>query len=85
MLVFYYDATLGSLRQATATSAWAFQYVDGNGSTATGHTTDNVGQFAATVLDNSQPVVFYYDATKGSLRIATLNGASWSLGTLDGP
>jgi hypothetical protein len=84
--VFGYDATTGSLRDARWTgAAWDYATVDGRGSTLPGHTPDLVGTVSSAVEIGGQPVVFYTDATTGSLRVASRSGTTWTFSTLDGP
>ena len=83
---FYYDASAGSLRDARWTGTrWVFATIDGSGSTLAGHTTGDVGHAASAVEIDGQPMVFYSDATTGSLRAAWRSGGTWRLETLDGP
>ena len=83
---FYYDASAGSLRDARWTGTrWAFTVIDGTGSTLSGHTAGHVGAAVSAVEINGQPMVFYSDATTGSLRAAWRSGGTWQLETLDGP
>lgn len=83
---FYYDSSTGSLRDARWTGAqWDFSTVDGASSTLAGHTSGNVGRAVSAVEIDGQPMVFYYDATAGSLRAAWRSSDGWRLETLDGP
>jgi hypothetical protein len=83
---FYYDASGGSLRDARWTGTrWAFTTIDGSGSTLAGHTPGDVGRAASAVEIDGQPMVFYSDATTGSLRAAWRSGGRWRFATLDGP
>lgn len=84
---FYYDASAGSLRDARWTGTeWAFTTIDGTGSTLAGHTTGTVGGASSAVEIDGAPMVFYSDATAGSLRVAWRSSAGgWHLETLDGP
>jgi hypothetical protein len=83
---FYYDSSAGSLRDARWTGTrWAFTTIDGSGSTLAGHTSGQVGRAASAVEIDGQPMVFYSDASTGSLRAAWRSGGRWRLETLDGP
>ncbi|MGD0705417.1 MAG: Ig domain-containing protein [Trebonia sp.] len=83
---FYYDSAAGSLRDARwEGSRWVFTTIDGAGSVLAGHTAGNVGRAASAVEIDGQPMVFYPDATTGSLRAAWRSGGSWRFATLDGP
>ncbi len=83
--VFSYDTTAGSLRDTRWTgTGWGFTTLDGRGSTLPGHTTDNVGSASSAVEIGGQPLVFYADATAGSLRLAWRTGSAWGFKTLDG-
>ena len=83
---FYFDSTDGSLRDARwGGTRWAFATVDGAGSTLPGHTSGTVGRAASAVEVNGEPMVFYSDASTGSLRAAWHTGGTWRLETLDGP
>jgi hypothetical protein len=83
---FYYDSSAGSLRDARWTGTrWVFTTIDGSGSALAGHTSGNVGRAASAVEIDGQPMVFYSDATTGSLRAAWRSGGSWRFATLDGP
>src|SRR5450756_2511515 len=84
--VFSADATAGSLRDARWTgTAWDFTTLDGAGSALPGHTSDDVGTASSAVEIGGQPMVFYSDATTGSLRAAWRSGGGWRFETLDGP
>jgi hypothetical protein len=83
---FYYDSAARSLRDARWTSAgWVFTTIDGAGSGVATHTRDDVGRAASAVEIDGQPMVFYSDATTGSLRAGWRSGGSWRFETLDGP
>ena len=83
---FYYDASAGSLRDARWTGArWVFTTIDGSGSTLAGPAPGDVGGAASAVEIGGQPMVFYSDATTGSLRAAWRSGGTWRVETLDGP
>ena len=85
-MVFYSDATTGSLRVAwRSADTWRFETLDGPGSTLAGHTGDQVGGAVSALVVDGKPVVFYSDATSGSLRYAGLTAAGWQLEALDGP
>jgi Putative Ig domain len=84
--VFYDDAGDASLRYARLTaSGWRFETLDGSGSTLAGHTADHVGSAVAVTQLQGNPQVYYYDATRTSLRHAFWTGSGWVLETLDGP
>ena len=84
--VFYYDDTDKSLRHAYYNGvAWAFETLDGTGSTRPGHTLNEVGTHSAAVVYNGRPHVFYDDITDTSLRHAYWNGVAWAFEALDGP
>lgn len=83
--VFYYDAGDGNLRHATSSDGvyWNFENLDGDWGSV-GHLDGNVGQTpAATVIWGSLQL-FYYDAGRGNLRHAWLNGGTWSFENLEG-
>jgi len=83
--VYYDDAGAASLRSAQKTSAgWRFETLDGPGSTLAGHTGDHVGSAVAVTQMNGDPQVYYYDATRKSLRHAFWTGSGWQFETLDG-
>ena len=76
--VFSYDATTRSLRDVRWTgTGWAFMTLDGAWSTLAGHTADAVGTASSAVEIGGQPMVFYSDATTGSLRVAWRTGGTW--------
>jgi hypothetical protein len=82
----FYDAGAGSLRDASwSGTRWVYTTVDGAGSTLPGHTSDTVGGASSAVEIDGRPMVFYSDATDGSLRVAWRSGGGWRLETLDGP
>ena len=84
--VFYDDAGDASLRYARLTaSGWRFETLDGSGSTLAGHTADAVGAAVAVTQLQGNAQVYYYDATRMSLRHAFWTGSGWVLETLDGP
>jgi len=84
--VFSYDVTARSLRDARWTgTAWDFTTLDGAGSVLPGHTSDDVGTASSAVEIGGRPMVFYQDATTGSLRAAWRSGGAWRFETLDGP
>jgi hypothetical protein len=83
--VYYDDAGAGSLRWARKTSAgWRFETLDGPSSTLAGHTGDHVGASVSVTQMNGNPQVYYYDATRRSLRHAWWTGSGWQFETLDG-
>jgi hypothetical protein len=83
--VFYADATRRSLRYAALTaSGWHFETLDGAGATLAGHTADHVGSAVGVTRLNGATQVYYYDATRQSLRHAWWTGAVWLFETLDG-
>jgi len=85
-MVFYSDATTGSLRAAWRSGGgWRFETLDGPGSTVPGHTADHVGSAVSAVVAGGEPAVFYYDATDASVRFARETASGWQLETLDGP
>jgi hypothetical protein len=84
--VFYYDASDASLRYARLTaSGWRFETLDGSGSTAAGRTADRVGLAVSVTQMEGNAQVYYYDATRRSLRHAFWTGTGWVLETMDGP
>jgi Putative Ig domain len=83
--VYYDDASAASLRSAQETAAgWRFETLDGSASTLPGHTGDRVGSAVAVTQMNGDAQVYYYDATRKSLRHAWWNGSAWQFETLDG-
>jgi hypothetical protein len=83
--VYYADATAASLRSAQQTAAgWQFETLDGSASTLPGHTGDRVGSAVAVTQMNGNAQVYYYDATRRSLRHAWWDGSAWRFETLDG-
>jgi hypothetical protein len=83
--VYYDDAGAASLRYARRTSAgWRFETLDGPSSTLPGHTADHVGSAVSVTQLNGNPQVYYYDATRRSLRHAWWTGSAWQFETLDG-
>ena len=84
--VFYSDATRQSLRHAWLTaSGWLFETLDGPGATVAGHGTERVGSAVSVAQMNGNTQVYYYDATRKSLRHAWWTGSGWRFETLDGP
>jgi Putative Ig domain len=84
--VYYDDAGAASLRYGRETAAgWRFETLDGPSSTLPGHTGDRVGSAVSVTQMNGNPQVYYYDATRGSLRHAWWTGSGWQFETLDGP
>ena len=84
--LFYYDASDASLRYARLTgSGWRFETLDGAGSTLAGHSVDRVGSAVSVTQMNGNAQVYYYDATRTSLRHAFWTGSGWAFETLDGP
>jgi hypothetical protein len=87
LVAFYYDATKGALREASASGnlAFTFTQVDGGATGSVSGYTGNVGQGGiATTSYGSDLMVFYYDASQSALRQATWNGSTWSFVQLDG-
>jgi hypothetical protein len=83
--VYYADASAASLRSAQKTAAgWRFETLDGSASTLPGHSGDRVGSAVAVTQMNGNAQVYYYDATRRSLRHAWWNGSGWRFETLDG-
>jgi subtilisin family serine protease len=81
--VFYDDVTSGAIRIASTTGAsWSMQTIDGPGGVASGATADTVTSPSAVLLF-AGPQVAYFDATAHTLRLAAMNGASWSTQVLD--
>ena len=82
--VLYYDRTHGDLRHASFDgTTWTFETVDGAGGTA-GRIAANVGlRVSAATFDGSLRVA-YANTSSGDVRLASWNGSSWSLRTLDG-
>ena len=84
--VYYDDDGAASLRYARQTAAgWRFETLDGPSSTLPGHTADHVGSAVSVTQMNGNPQVYYYDATRRSLRHAWWTGSAWQFETLDGP
>jgi hypothetical protein len=84
--VYYYDATRQELRHAWWTgAAWRFETLDGAGSVIAGHDADHVGSAVSVTTMTAGPQVYYYDATRGSLRHAWWTSRGWDFETLDGP
>jgi hypothetical protein len=83
--VYYDDDGAASLRYAEQTAAgWRFETLDGPSSTLPGRTADHVGSAVSVTQLNGNPQVYYYDATRRSLRHAWWTGAAWQFETLDG-
>jgi len=83
--VFYYDASAAALRYARLTgSGWKFETLDGSGSAVAGHTADRVGSAVSVTRMKGDAQVYYYDATRQSLRHAFWTGSRWVFETLDG-
>jgi len=83
--LFYADATRRSLRYAELTATgWQFEALDGSGATVAGHTADHVGGAVGVTQMNGDTQVYYYDATRQSLRHAWWTGSVWLFETLDG-
>jgi Putative Ig domain len=83
--LFYYDASTATLRYAQLTaSGWQFATLDGSGSTLAGHTADHVGSAVSVTQMKGNAQVYYYDATRRSLRHAFWTGSRWVFETLDG-
>jgi len=84
--VYWDDAAAGSLRYGADTGAgWRFEMLDGPLSSVAGHTADHVGSAVAVTQMNGDQQVYYYDASRGSLRHAFWTGSAWKFETLDGP
>jgi Putative Ig domain len=84
--VYYDDGGGASLRYAEQTAAgWRFETLDGPSSTLPGHTADHVGSAVSVTQMNGNAQVYYYDATRRSLRHAWWTGSAWQFETLDGP
>ena len=87
-MVYYSDSTTNSLRAAWradgASGSWRFETLDGPSSTLPGHTADHVGSAVSVTQMNGNPQVYYYDATRRSLRHAWWTGSAWQFETLDG-
>ena len=84
--VFYYDATGGNLRHAwwnTGTSSWSFENFDGYTNTDN-HVDADAGRDVTVTIYNSQPHLFYYDATNGNLRHSWWAGTAWGFENFDG-
>lgn len=83
--LFYNDSTAGRLRHAWWTGAtWAFEILDGTGSTVDGHRNDLTGDFSSAALVDGLPHVFSFDSQLGVLRHAWWNGLVWTDETVDG-
>ena len=83
--VYYDDDGASSVRYAKQTSAgWKFETLDGPASTLAGRTADHVGSAVSVTQMNSGPQVYYYDATRASVRHAWWSGSAWQFETLDG-
>ncbi|HEX4290766.1 MAG TPA: putative Ig domain-containing protein [Trebonia sp.] len=84
--VYYDDDGASSLRHARQTAAgWKFETLDGPSSTLPGRTADHVGSAVSVTQMNGDAQVYYYDATRESLRHAWWTGSAWQFETLDGP
>lgn len=84
LYVVYYDRTHGDLRLARFDgAAWAFRTLDGAGGTA-GRVSGNVGLRLSAVVYGGALHVLYVHSGSGDVRLATLNGSTWSFRTLDG-
>ena len=69
--VYYDDDGAASLRYARLTGAgWQFETLDGPSSTLPGRTGDHVGSAVSVTQMNGNAQVYYYDATRRSLRHA---------------
>src|SRR3984957_11825163 len=83
--VYYDDDGAASLRYARLTAAgWQFETLDGPSSTLPGRTRDHVGSAVSVTQMNGNAQVYYYDATRRSLRHAWWSGSAWQFETLDG-
>jgi hypothetical protein len=87
---FYYDSTSESIKQAATNGPpFSLSWLDGYGSSHSGYTTDQVGQYASatsyTPTGGSDTLeVLYYDASYNSLRHAFSTGSTWSFEWMDG-
>jgi hypothetical protein len=84
--VYYDDTTGGSLRHAWWNgSGWQFETLDGAGSVIAGHDSDHVGTAVGVTAMTTGLQVYYYDATRRSLRHAWWTSTGWHFEILDGP
>jgi hypothetical protein len=84
--IYYYDATLHSLRHGwyTDDNGWNFETLDGSASSVSGKVAD-VGMSNAAVDSGGGMHVFYYDATNTNLRHAWYYPAQgWKFENLEG-
>ena len=83
----YYDATYGDLKMAYYTGAggncgpasdWSCETVDSGG---------DVGQYSSIAVDptDNQPIIAYYDATNGALKLAIGTVVGWTIDTVHDP
>ncbi len=72
----YYNADTHSLWMASVDSKgeWKSEEVDNDG---------NVGQYSSIVVDNEVPVIAYYDATNGRLKLAYKKEGLWNIIVVD--
>jgi YD repeat-containing protein len=83
--LFSQDVTTQRLRHVWWTgAAWAYEDLDGNGTTVNGHTTNVVGSYASVVVYAGGAHVFSYDSGAQRLRHAWWNGTAWTDETIDG-
>jgi hypothetical protein len=85
--VSYYDATYKDLRMAKSVSSgrncgpnndWACETVDSAG---------DVGKYSSIAVDPTDklPIIAYYDASNGALKLAIGSGVGWIIKTIDDP
>ena len=80
----YYDVGLKNLRYATKVPGenGDLEWVTGNADSG-GGSSPNGGLYSSLTLVSDNPVVAHYDNGKGSLRVATWNGSSFSAEVVD--
>jgi hypothetical protein len=84
--IFCYNATDGNLRHAwwnNGTGSWSYETFDGHTNTSDRVDAD-AGRDVTLTIYNSQPHLFYYDATNGNLRHSWWAGSAWGFENLDG-
>jgi hypothetical protein len=82
--VFYYDRTHGDLRHGRYDgSSWSFETLDGAGG-GDGRVTANVGLRVSAAPYGQVLHVVYANTSSADVRLASLDGTSWSFETLDG-
>jgi hypothetical protein len=85
--VSYYDATYNDLRMAKYVGSggncgpnndWYCETVDSSG---------DVGKYSSIAVDptDNYPIIAYYDATNGALKLAIGSGGGWIIKTIDDP